>query len=412
MAEPERRKLGGRLARLRKDAKLRQEEVAALIGYSVPTVSNIENGKWKLLPDRRVINDWVEGCLSASDLPAAGRHAQRTEVMALYTALQTLQDVEPPAFAPPPEHRLRRDIPTFTGREAEFAQLRGAVETARATGTVIAIHAVDGKPGVGKTAFVNHAARRLSRQFPDSQLFIDLQGYTQGRSPLSAAEALGRLLNAVGVPWGQIPGSLDERADLWRGQLADQRAMLVLDNAVDADQVAPLIPGGPHTLVLVTSRRRLIELDAATIALDVLTPEQAEEMFRRVVGGEIPPDSPVGEVVRLCGYLPMAIALAGSRMRNRRTLTVAQLAQMLRERTNRLSVLRVRNQEVEAALSLSYEALDEEIRRFFLTLGLHPGLGIDAFAAAALCGKPLDASTGHLEELLANNLEAYSARPR
>src|SRR2546423_15531514 len=118
----------------------------------------MENGKWKVLPDASVINAWVDGCLAASDLPAAGRHAQRTDVMALYAALQTLQDVEPPAFTPPPEHRLRRDTRTFTGRGAELAQLRTAVDTARATGTVIAVHAVDGRPGVGKTAFVNHAA--------------------------------------------------------------------------------------------------------------------------------------------------------------------------------------------------------------------------------------------------------------
>lgn len=404
MAEPERKELGRRLARLRRDAGLRQEVIAQVIGYSVATVSNIENGKWKLLPDERVVETWVESCLRRSDRSAAARREQQADIKALYTALRTIQDVDALRVDPPPANQLRRDVPTFTGRTVEFARLRAAVETARAAGTVIAVHTVDGKPGVGKTAFVNHAAHKLSRHFPDSRLFLDLHGYTSGRSPLSAGEALDVLLRAVGVPAAAIPTALDERAALWRARMAGQRALLVLDNASDSAQVTPLLPSGPHTLVLVTSRRRLIDLDSTSIALDVLSPEQAEEMFRRVVGRELPPGSPVGEVVRLCGYLPMAISLAGAKMRNRQALTVAELARRLGERRQRLSVLRVRNQEVAAALGLSFEALDEPLRRFFRTLGLHPGADVDGYAAAALCGVPLDAGMQHLEDLLSDNL--------
>ncbi|MGC4808051.1 tetratricopeptide repeat protein [Micromonospora sp. DT233] len=404
MAAPERKELGRRLARLRRDAGLRQDEIAQVIGYSVPTVSNIENGKWKVPPDERVIEAWLDSCLPRSDHSAAERRERRADIMALHSALRTLQDVGEPPFVAPPANQLRRDVPTFVGRAAEFDRVRAAVERARSTGTVIAVHAVDGKAGVGKTAFVNHAAQELSRHFPDSRLFLDLHGFTLGRSPLSAGEALDVLLRAVGVPAALIPATLDERAALWRARMAGQRALLVLDNASDAGQVTPLLPGGPHTLVLVTSRRRLIQLDATTISLDVLPPEQAEEMFRRVVGRELPADSPVDEVVRLCSYLPMAIYLVGAQMRNRQALTAAELARRLGERRQRLSVLRVRNQEVAAALGLSFEALDEPLRRFFRTLGLHPGTDVDGYAAAALCGVPLDEGVERLEELLTDNL--------
>ncbi|WP_229075084.1 helix-turn-helix domain-containing protein [Actinoplanes sp. DH11] len=404
MAEPERKELGNRLARLRKDAGLRQTDIARMINYRNSTVSNLETGKWKVLPDEQVIRAWVDACLELLDATAGERDERRADINSLYTALRTLQHVDTPAPGVPLANQLRRDLPTFTGRAAELDRLRTAVETARSAGTVIAVHAVDGKPGVGKTAFANHAAHRLGRQFPDTRLFIDLHGYTSDRSPLTAGEALEQLLKAVGVPAGAIPATLDERAALWRVRMAGQRALLVLDNAIDAGQVTPLLPNGPHTLVLVTSRRRLVELEAATVALDVLPPDEAAEMFRRVVGRDLPEDSPVDEVVRLCGHLPLAISLAAARIRNRRALSVAELARRLGAEHRRLSELRVRNVEVTAALHLSFDALDAEQRRFFRTLGLHPGADVDGYAAAALCALPVDDGVAHLEGLYGDNL--------
>ena len=402
MAEAERQELGRRLAALRTGAGLQQKDIAEAIGRSVAWISNIELGKWKRTIGRDVIDPWLTLCLDGR--PRAIKDATRTEIMELHAALVKIAEIDPAKHEPPPVNQLRRDLPTFTGRADELARVRDAVDQARAAGTVIAVHAVDGKPGVGKTTFANHAARRLLPRFPGSQLFIDLHGYTRDHPPLSSFDALGELLNAVGVPAKLVPATLDGRATLWRQRMADQRALLILDNAVDADQIRPLLPGAPQSLVLVTSRRRLVGLDATTIALDVLSPEDAAAMFRKVVERDLPAGSPVDEVVQLCGYLPMAIALAGAKMRNRQALTVEELADRLREKRRRLSVLKVRNQEVAAAFSLSYETLDAPQQRFFRTLGLHPGLDVDGYAAAALTGDDLDDSVTRLESLLDDNL--------
>jgi tetratricopeptide (TPR) repeat protein/transcriptional regulator with XRE-family HTH domain len=402
VAEAERQELGRRLAGIRSQGGLQQKDVAAAVDRSVAWVSNVETGNWKRIIDRGLIKRWLELCLK--DCPPAIREATETEILALYSALAKIGEIGPASHEPPPVNRLRRDLPTFTGRANELARVQHAVEQAKLAGTVIAVHAVDGKPGVGKTAFANHAARRLLARFPGSQLFIDLHGHTRDHPPVSSFDALAELLNAVGVPAKLVPGTLDGRAALWRQRMADQRALLVLDNAADADQVKPLLPGSPQSLVLVTSRRRLVDLDATSIALDVLSPEDAAAMFRKVAERDLPAGSPVDEVVRLCGYLPIAIALAGAKMRNRRALTVEELARQLGKKRRRLAVLKVRNQEAAAAFSLSYEALDVPEQRFFRTLGLHPGLDIDGYAAAALTGDDLKASVTRLELLLHDNL--------
>ncbi|MGA4725788.1 tetratricopeptide repeat protein [Micromonospora taraxaci] len=402
MAKAERQELGRRLANLRGSAGLQQKDVAAAVGRSVAWVSTVEAGKWKRIIDRNLIELWLDRCLE--DRPQAIRDATRTEILALYSALAKISEIVPVPHEPPPVNRLRRDLPTFTGRADELAQVRHAVEQARAAGTVIAVHAVDGKPGVGKTTFANHAARRLLPRFPGAQLFIDLHGHTRDHQALSSFDALAELLNAVGVPAKLVPATLDGRSSLWRQRMADQRALLVLDNAADADQVKPLLPGSPQSLVLVTSRRRLVDLDATTIALDVLSPEESVALLRKVVERDLPTGSPLNEVVQLCGHLPMAIALAGAKLRNRRALTVEELVRQLREKRQRLSVLKVRNQEVAAAFSLSYETLDASDQQFFRTLSLHPGLDIDGYAAAALSGDELKASIRRLESLLHDNL--------
>jgi tetratricopeptide (TPR) repeat protein/transcriptional regulator with XRE-family HTH domain len=402
VAEAERQGFGRRLAALRTDANLHQQDIAEAVGRSVAWVSNVEAGKWKRTVRRDVVDAWLACCLN--NRPRAITDAIRTEILELHAALEKISEIDPPEHEPPPINQLRRDLPTFTGRTDELARVRDAVDHARAAAAVIAVHAVDGKPGVGKTTFANHAARRLQPRFPDSQLFIDLHGYTRDHPPLSSFDALGELLNAIGVPANLVPATLERRAALWRQSMAERRALVILDNAVDADQIWPLLPGAPQSLVLVTSRRRLVDLDATTIALDVLSPEDAATMFRRVAGRDLPAGSPVGEVVRLCGYLPMAIALAGGRIRNRQALTVDKLADMLREEQRRLSVLKIRNQEVASAFNLSYRSLDGPQQQFFRILGLHPGLDVDGYAAAALAGDTIDTAVRRLESLLDDNL--------
>ena len=169
---------------------------------------------------------------------------------------------------------LPPDTAAFTGRDEELDRITAALAGAAGAGGVVTVGAIDGMPGVGKTALAVHTAHSLTAEFPDRQLFIDLHGHTPGRDPVAAEDALAVLLAAVGVDPRLLPGDLAGRAALWRDKMAGQRALLVLDNAAGSSQVAPLLPGGGGHLVLVTSRRHLGDLAGAVAAvlLDALTP--------------------------------------------------------------------------------------------------------------------------------------------
>lgn len=403
MNDPQKRALGRELVRLREEAGLRQGDLQRPTGKSDSTLSMIERGQWKRAPERSVVEDYVDHCLTVVGGPKENSGRRRSYVLGLFDALQKLAAAADILPQVPPRNQLRRDTPYFTGREHELRLLSDGIRTARAQGGVIAVHAVDGKPGVGKTTFVTHAGHRLRRRFPDGQLFLDLHAYSE-EPALSSAEALTALLTAVGVPAPDLPNTPAERAALWRSLMADRSTLLVLDNALDEEQVRPLLPGSPSSLVLVTSRHRMTGLDAVTIALDVLTPDQAALMFRRTAGRPLPPGSPVDELMALAGRLPLAIAILGAKMRNRRTLTVEYLVTGMRDAVNRLATLRVRNVEVAAAFELSYRSLPPARREFFALLGLHPGPDLDAYAGAALTGGAPRDSTRQLEALYDDNL--------
>jgi DNA-binding SARP family transcriptional activator len=295
----------------------------------------------------------------------------------------------------------------FIGRRAELGELAGLLdETAEAVGTVV-ISAIDGMAGIGKTALAIHAAHRLAEKFPDGQLFIDLHGYTQGRPPRTADEALAWLLRALGVPPERIPRDGDEAAALYRQRLADSRTLIVLDNAVTEAQVRPLLPGAGSCLVLVTSRRRLMALDDAHIvALDLLAPPDAVALLRAVAGPDrIAPEDPLaGEIAELCGYLPLALRIAASLLRHRPSWPLEHLAGHLRDQRQRVAALSDGERELAAVFDLSYTSLDERHRRLWRRLGLVPGPDLDAHAAAALTESDPVIAAGMLENLVDHNL--------
>jgi tetratricopeptide (TPR) repeat protein/transcriptional regulator with XRE-family HTH domain len=401
MAEGQKLAVGQELARLRREAGLRQEDLAAAVGKTDGRISQIERGDWRNTPDMELIAGYIDFCLKHVGWAKELRDRRRQHILGLFRGLEALADAVPRR---PRVNQLRRDIDTFTGRSGELAELRASVARSMSRGGVIAVHAVDGRPGVGKSAFVTHAAHGLLGKFPDAQVFLDLHGHSAKTSPLAPAEALASLLSAVGVPGRALPASLDDRSTLWRSRMVDQSALLILDNALNEEQVRPLLPNAPGCLVLVTSRRRLVGLNAVTIALDVLPPDAAEQMFRAVARRDIPEDSPVDELVALCGYLPLAIELVGGRMRNRKSLTVERLVTELRESVNRLASMRVRNHHVAAAFELSYRALSSYRQSFFRTLGLHPGTDLDAYAGAALTAESLRDAKRQLQGLYDDNL--------
>ena len=315
-------------------------------------------------------------------------------------------EVPPPATAAV-TRTLPRDVAGFTGRGAELGQLLGDLVSAARRGGVVGICAIGGMAGIGKTTLAVHAAHRLAGRFPDGQLFLPLHAHTPGQRAVDPADALASLLRAAGIGARQIPLGLEARAGRWRDFLAGKKILLVLDDAAGHEQVRPLLPGTAGSLVLVTSRRRLAALEgAAVISLDTLTPDEAAVLLARLAGrpGLGPDDGGVGEITRLCGYLPLALGMLASQLRHHPAWTTAGLAAGLAAARDRLELMRAEDVSVAAAFDLSYQNLAGDQRRLFRRLGMHPGSDIDAAAAAALDGTTLDAARRGLEGLYDQHL--------
>lgn len=298
---------------------------------------------------------------------------------------------------------LPADISDFTGRAAELDQLVDMLPTQDGGATATTVIAIDGMPGVGKTALAVHAAHKLVPHFPDAQLFVDLHAHTADHDPLAPAVVLGGLLRAVDVPADKIPSNLADRSAMWRANLADRRALLVLDNVADTAQIRPLLPGSPGCLTLVTSRHRLTGLDGAQVlSLDMMPEADERDLFRRVIGDGRPAAEPgaVADVLAHCGHLPLAIRIAAARLRHRPTWTVAHLAARLADNKRRLAELRTEDRSVAVAFGLSYRSLTSDYQRLFRLLGLVTRRDIDRHAAAALADLPASRAEHLLEGLV------------
>ncbi|GAA5189640.1 hypothetical protein GCM10023322_42880 [Rugosimonospora acidiphila] len=313
----------------------------------------------------------------------------------------------PHGTAPP--RCLPRDLADFTGREPVLHRLLDAVSAERHPTTAPIILSIDGMPGVGKTTLAVHFAHRVAGRYPDAQLYIDLLGH-DADAPLETGAALDTLLRQLGVPGDRIPDRLDERITLWRGELAGRRALLMLDNAATSDQILPILPAEPGCLTLVTSRRRLPELDGATtLSLDVLTTAEAIALQRRIAGDRVTsaPEA-AEEVARRCGHLPLAIRLAAARLAHRPSWGMSGLAERLRTAVTPLRELVAGGRTVEAAFALSYQQLRPAVQVFFRRLGGYPGLDITSEAAAALVGiQPAEA-----DEVLTELVDAHLVEER
>jgi len=310
---------------------------------------------------------------------------------------------------------LPRDLASFTGRQRELAELAAAAAGAAGAGGVVGIHAIGGMAGVGKTAFAVHAAHKLAGRFPAGQIFLPLHGHTPGQQPVDPADALASLLLTAGVPAGQIPPGTETRMALWRDRLAEKQLLLILDDAADSEQVRPLLPGAGGSLVLITSRRHLSALeDATAISLDTLPPEEAAGLLVRLAGraGLSPDDPAVGQITRLCGYLPLAIGMVARQLHHHPAWTPAGRAADLAAAVDRLELMTTENLSVAAALNLSYADLTGDQQRLFRRLGLYPGTDIDAYAAAALDGTGLGAARRGLEALYDQYLLTEPAQGR
>jgi tetratricopeptide (TPR) repeat protein len=290
----------------------------------------------------------------------------------------------------------------FAGRGGQIGQITRAVA---GPGGLIAIHAIGGMPGVGKTALAVHAGHLVAGRFPDRQLFVDLHGHTPGQLPADPADVLAALLAADGVDPRYLPAGLDGRAAMWRGRMAGKRVLLILDNAASSGQVTPLLPGTAGCLVLVTSRRFLGDLPGAVaqMPLDTLPSGDAAAMFASMAPRAAGEPEKVAGLARLCGGLPLAISLLAGLFTRHQSWTLDDL---IGETRARLLTVSAESRTVAAAFELSYQSLDTGRQRFFRQLGLHPGADIDAYAAAALASLPPDQAAGHLDILHSDSLLA------
>ncbi|WP_416971095.1 BTAD domain-containing putative transcriptional regulator [Streptomyces sp. 4F14] len=284
----------------------------------------------------------------------------------------------------------------FTGRERELARLDGILAAADRRPTAVVVSAVSGTAGIGKTALAVHWAHRVADRFPDGQLYVNLRGFDPSGVALAPEQAVRDFVGALGGPAQHVPAGLQARAGLYRSLLAGRRVLVVLDNARDADQVRPLLPGSPGCLAVVTSRNRLTGLVAAEgahpIALDLLSPVEARALLGRRLGEErvaAEPDA-VREIITRCARLPLALAIATARAAAHPGFPLGAVAEELRDNRGSLDAFDGGDlaTDVRAVFSWSHDALTPVQARLFALLGLAPGPDIELFALASLAGLP------------------------
>ncbi|MBA4864876.1 winged helix-turn-helix domain-containing protein [Streptomyces sp. PSKA54] len=316
-----------------------------------------------------------------------------------------------PAAGPVRPAQLPATVPDFTGRSSFVSELSDVLSSAE--GRVMAVSAVAGIGGVGKTTLAVHVAHAARASFPDGQLYVDLQG--AGPRPAEPETVLGAFLRALGTADSAIPDSLEERSALYRSVLDGRRVLVLLDNARDAAQVRPLLPGTEGCAALITGRVRMVDLAGAHLVdLDVMSPEEALQLFTKIVGEErVASEREAAlDVVAACGFLPLAIRIAASRLASRRTWTVSVLAAKLADERRRLDELQAGDLAVKATFELGYGQLEPAQARAFRLLGLADGPDISLAAAAAVLNLPVDSTEDLLESLVDTSLLESAAPGR
>ncbi|WP_328957443.1 AfsR/SARP family transcriptional regulator [Kitasatospora purpeofusca] len=315
-------------------------------------------------------------------------------------------EADPAALLVPDQ--LPAAVADFTGRAAEAEALRAAL---REPGCV-PVAVVAGMGGVGKTALAVQVAHDLAGEFPDGRLHLDLHG-TDGR-PTRPEEALAVLLRSFGVVGEAIPTGLAERAARYRSVLSGRRVLVLLDNARDAEQVRPLLPGSPGCAVLVTGRTRIGALPNARFTeLAVLSADEAVTLLTRMVGGERVAAEPEAacELVRLCGQLPLAVRILAARLACRPGWSIARLVEQLGGDRYRLDALRAGDLAVESSFRFGFDQLDAEQARTFRLLAVPEVPDLSPGEVAAVLDRPAAVAEELAESLVDCSMLEVAANP-
>ncbi|MFJ9038512.1 ATP-binding protein [Streptomyces sp. NPDC102406] len=388
---------GTLLRRFRLDAYMTMKGLSEASGVSVRGIGDLERGR-RAAPQRRTVAALAAGL---------GLDEERSDQL-----LAAARRQSPAAQESVAVRTFPRGINDFVGREQELASLmRLASEQAEDGETGSGEHrpvvvAVSGPPGAGKTTLALHSAQRLADHFPDGRMVLDLRGMDE--TPASTAELMLGVCKAFRVADHELatvgpPG----HATLYRELLSRKRCLLVLDNARDEAQVRHLLPEQGRAVVMVTSRRMLTGLeDAHRIVLGELPPDDAVAFLTAMIGARRASAEPAAlhEVARSCGYLPLALRLAGSWLATRTGWTVRRLADRLAVAERRLDALVAGDRRVSAAFELSYRQLTPDAARLFRLLALMPGPDAGSACAAQLLGKDLASAADTLEELVETGL--------
>jgi tetratricopeptide (TPR) repeat protein/transcriptional regulator with XRE-family HTH domain len=374
------------------------EQLSEASGVSVRAISDMERGHIRA-PQPRTL------AALAGALRVTGAERRRLEedarALRMHTAAARPRLCEPP-----------RAVTDFVGRCAELDLVRHAAETGSDSSPVPVV-VVHGQPGVGKTAFAVRAADLLRDRFPDGRLHVDLRGVDP--EPATAGEAATMLLKALDVNPRRIGSTDEERCSQVRATLRDRRCLLVLDNAADEAQLRPLLPGAGPGLVVVTSRRMLGGLEGVLrIGLAPLEPAESAALLRAIAGQAADPAAAgdVETVSRLCGHLPLALRIAGTRLANRSGWTVGNLVARLADADRRLANLHTGDTGVAAAFALSHAQLSGTGAALFRRLAHVPGADFAAPLAGVLTGSdPYDAAD-RLDELVELGLLQHEGADR
>lgn len=317
----------------------------------------------------------------------------------------------------PTPRQIQQRSAGFVDRDRELSYLDGLLTRSDEIAAPMLV-VLSGSPGVGKTALAVEWAHRHREDFPDGSLFADLHGFDQSR-PTSREEIFDTFLRALGASPMELPGALDAQIAMFRTLVEGRRILIVLDDAASADEVRSFMAGS-RSLLLVTSRHRLSGLSARdgahALTLDTLPPDDAALLIAQTVGPERThaESGAVGQLVRDCACLPLALRIAAEQVRTRPYLSMTEHVRDLRA-NGRLESLAVEGDEksqIKTVFSWSYRALKEQSARMFRFLGLHPGRDIGLGAIGALCQLDDQSTRRSVRELLSMNLLSESAGDR